>query len=44
MKSLERHKESQRSYEKVLRHAPLDNEELLEDGEDSESDVSEDSD
>ena len=44
MKSLERHKEAQQSYEKVLRHEPLDNEELLEDGEDSESDVSEDSD
>ncbi len=44
MKSLERHKETQRRYEQIIRHEPVDNETLLEDGQSTESDVSEDSD
>ena len=44
MKSLERHKEAQRRYEQILRHEPLDNEDMLEDCEESDSDDSEDSD
>jgi hypothetical protein len=44
MKSLEQHKETQRRYEQILWHEPLDNEEMLEDCEESDSDDSEDSD
>ena len=44
MKSLERDKEKQRRYEQIIRHEPVDDEAVLEDGQSSESDVSEDSD
>ena len=44
MKSLERHKEAQRRYEQIIRHEQVDNETLLQDGQSTESDVSEDSD